>query len=169
MTTNVLPRNVMLTVGAMLAATVTIQSASRREVPLEERVRGAERIVAGHVMMVRSEFATNEFGDRLIVTRARVVVSEVLKGQVPGSTVEVNIEGGTVGEVTLLVSDMPEVRPGDRVALLLSQNRLGQTVPHLRGQGVFKLDRNGRDEEQHIALDEIRAAARSARGGLHQR
>lgn len=164
-----LPLAVLLTGAALVAATATTHSASRRDVPLDERVRGAERIVAGHVMMVTSAFTTNEFGDRLIVTRARVVVSEVLKGQVPGSTVEVSIEGGTVGEVTLHVSDMPEVKPGDRVALFLSQNRLGQTVPHLRGQGVFKLDRNGRDEEQHIALDEIRAAARSARGGLHQR
>ena len=164
MTQTTLPRVVLLTVVA-LAATVTTHSASRREVPLDERVRGAERIIAGHVMMVRSEFTTNEFGDRLIFTRARVVVSEVLKGQVPGSTVEVSIEGGTVGDVTLHVSDMPEVRPGDRVALLLSQNRLGQTVPHLRGQGVFKLDRNGRDEEQGIGVGDIRSAVRSEREG----
>ena len=164
MTQTTLPRVVLLTVAALVAATVTTYSASRRDVPLDERVRGAERIVGGHVMMVRSEFTTNEFGDRLIVTRARVVVSEVLKGRVPTSTMEVDLEGGTVGRLRLQVSDMPEVGPGDHVVFMLRENATGRQVPSMRGQGVFKLNRQGRDDEQGITLEDIRAAAKGGRG-----
>jgi len=163
-----LPRVVLLTVVALTAATVTAHSASRREVPLDERVRGAERIIAGHVMMVKSEFTTNEFGDRLIVTRTRVVVSEVLKGRVTSSTMEVDLEGGTVGQLRLQVSDMPEVRPGDHVVLMLRESPMGRQVPSMRGQGVFKFNRQGRDDEQGITLEDIRAAAKGGRGPVQR-
>src|SRR5918994_3300286 len=71
-------------------------------VSLEERTRGAERIIVGRVASVAPNWQVNEFGDRLIVSTVRVSVEETLKGQVE-SVVAVEIEGGTIGDLTLQV------------------------------------------------------------------
>ena len=75
-----------------------------RPVPLADRARGAERVVVGHVTSVESAWRTNDYGDRLIVSVVHVAVDETMKGQVQ-STMDVDVEGGTIGTVTLRVSD----------------------------------------------------------------
>jgi hypothetical protein len=45
---------------------------------------------------------------------------------------------------------------------LLDESSAGQNVPHQRGLGVLKLDRQGRVEHSELTLDAIRAMARQA-------
>lgn len=124
-------------------------------VPLAERARGAERVVVGRVASIAPMWQTNEFGDRLIVSVMRVTVSETLKGQ-PQTAVDLEIEGGTIGDVTLNVSDQASLVPGERAVFFMRRNVRGSFGPHLRGQGVLKLDRTDRVPGSSLTLETIR-------------
>jgi hypothetical protein len=128
-------------------------------VPLAERARGAERIVVGTVASVGPVWRVNEFGDRLIVSVLRVTVNETLKGPTQ-PTVDVEVEGGTIGDLTLRVSDQVSFTPGERAVFYLKRNPRGAFVPHLRGQGLMKLDRSNRVQDTNLTLDSIRQASR---------
>lgn len=128
-------------------------------VPLAERARGAERVVLGRVTTVEAVWRTNEFGDRLIVSVVNVAVDETLRGPAQAS-VTVEVEGGTIGDLTLHVSDLESVAPGDRAVFYLARNARGVFVPHLRGQGLLKLDRTDRVRGSTVTLAEIRRTAR---------
>ena len=145
-----------------LAALTFASSASAQDaavVPLAERARGAERIVVGTVAAVGPVWRVNEFGDRLIVSVLRVTVTETLKGPTQ-PTVDVEVEGGTIGDVTLRVSDQVSFTPGERAVFYLKRNPRGAFVPHLRGQGLLKLDRSNRVQDSNLTLDSIRQASR---------
>src|SRR5512138_3101963 len=71
--------------------------------------RGAGTVVVARVATVHSQFATSRFGDQLIVSNAVLEVIETLKGN-PVSVTTVTVEGGTVGDLTLRVSDMQELK-----------------------------------------------------------
>jgi hypothetical protein len=129
---------------------------------LAEQTRTAERVVVGRVTAVNPTWQTNEFGDRLIVSLVSVAVDETLRGPV-APTVEVEVEGGTIGDVTLHVSDLEPVAPGDRAVFYLARSRRGAFVPHLRGHGVLKLDRSDRVRNSALTLADIRRAAGQAR------
>lgn len=124
-------------------------------VPLAQRARGAERVVVGRVTSVNPVWQVNEFGDRLIVSVLHVSVDETLKGAA-APTVDVEVEGGTLGGVTLRVSDQETMTTGERAVFYLSRNARGALVPHLRGQGLLKLDRTDRVPNSSLTLDEIR-------------
>jgi hypothetical protein len=151
-----------LTAAATLPLHPTALHAQDMAVPLAERARGAERVVVGRVAAITPEWRTNEFGDRLIVSLVRVNVDETLKGQ-PLPAVDVEVEGGTIGEVTLRVSDLASFAPGDRAVFYLRRSPRGSLVPHLRGQGLLKLDRADRVPGSSLTLQEIRRTVAAAR------
>lgn len=130
--------------------------------PLADRARGAERVVVGHVTSVTPAWRVNEFGDRLIVSVVNVAIDETLKGPVQ-PTVDVEVEGGTIGDLTLHVSDLEPFAPGDRAVFYLNRSPRGALVPHLRGQGLLKLDRSDRVRGSSLTLAEIRRAVTAAR------
>jgi hypothetical protein len=131
-------------------------------VPLAERHRGAERVIVGHVAAVNPVWKENEYGDRLIISIVRVTIDETLKGQVQPS-IDVEVEGGTIGELSLRVSDLATFVPGDRAVFYLTRNPRGEVVPYLRGQGLLKLDGADRVTGTSTTLDEVRRAAAAAR------
>src|SRR5262245_7321863 len=92
--------------ACLIAAVVGSSPAMSAQVPvpLAERARGAERVVVGRVASVSPQWQVNEFGDRLIVSTLHVAVTETLKGE-STPTVDVDVEGGTIGQLTLRVSD----------------------------------------------------------------
>jgi hypothetical protein len=95
-----------------------------------------------------------------------VDVTETLKG--PGRTsVRVQLEGGTVGDLTLRVSDMPALRPGDRGVFFLDAGSSGEFLPHDRGRGVLRLRADDRVEGSTLTLTDVRSQVATAlvRGG----
>jgi hypothetical protein len=156
-------RSVVCLVAGALASGAAAAAAQDVARPLAERARGAERVVVGRVAAVDPQWRVNEFGDRLIVSVARVAVEQTLKGQ-SQSTVDVEVEGGTIGGLTLRVSDLAPVAPGDRAVFYLERSRRGALVPHLRGQGMLKLDPSNRVPGSSLTLDEIRRTVAEARG-----
>jgi hypothetical protein len=140
----------------------TLRASQGPAVPLADRARGAERVVVGRVASVAPEWRINEFGDRLITSIVHVQIEETLKGQAQ-STVDVEVEGGTLGGLTLQVSDLATFSPGDRAVFYLRRTPRGAFVPHLRGQGLLKLDRSNRVVGSTATLDDIRRAAAAGR------
>ena len=137
-------------------------SAQNGPVPLAERARSADRIVVGRVASINPAWQVNEFGDRLIVSTLRVAIEETLKGE-PQPVVNVDIEGGTVGDLTLRVSDVSSFVAGERAVFYLRRNARGALVPHLRGQGLLKLDRSDRVFDSTVTLSDIRRSVVTGR------
>jgi hypothetical protein len=123
--------------------------------------RGAGKVVVGRVIDVQPRFETNRFGDDLIVSHAVVEVTETLKGSAQ-SMVRVAVEGGTVGGLTLEVSDMPALAVGDEAVMFLDTPATGDATPHDRGHGIMKLDAQGRVQGNGPTLDDVRGQVRAA-------
>lgn len=155
------PRRFPLALGLAAAFSIVVLARQDAPVPLVERARGAERVVVGHVESVNPVWRTNDFGDRLIMSVVHVAVDETLKGQNQPS-LDVEVEGGTIGDVTLKVSDLETFAVGERAVFYLRRAARGTLVPHLRGQGVLKLDRSDRVPGSNLTLDEVRRTAAEA-------
>ena len=138
-----------------IAQSIAVSSAQEFVAPFADRARWAERVIVGRVSAVAPVWRVNDFGDRLIVSIVSVTVDETLKGP-PQQKVEVEVEGGTIGDVTLRVSDLASFVPGDRAVFYLSRSPRGVFVPHLRGQGLLKLDGQDRVPGSSLTLAEIR-------------
>lgn len=127
-------------------------------VSIPERARGAERIVVATVAGTTARLERNRFGDELIVTYAQLAVEESIKGQ--AGPVSLAVEGGTVNGMTMRVSDLPVIADGERAVFFLTPGPGGAYRPHLRGQGILKLDRENRVAGSSLTVDEIRRLAR---------
>jgi hypothetical protein len=121
---------------------------------IEERATGADRVVVAAVESVTADYETNEFGDRLIVSHAKLKVQEALKGTAEPLTLD--YEGGTVDGVTMHVSSLPVLRPGERGVFFVSRGKKGEFKPHLRGQGIVKLDPQDRVPNSSLTLNDLR-------------
>ena len=145
--------------GAATVISATGVMAQGTPVPIEERARGAARVVVASVGDTTSRHERNEFGDELIVTYANLAVEEALKG--PSGPLTFALEGGTVDGITMRVSSLPTLTKGERAVFFLTPGKSGEFRPHLRGQGILKLDASGRVPGTSLTLDEIRRLARS--------
>jgi len=140
---------------AALGASAGLAAQGVGALPLAERARGADRIVVGRVVSVSPAWQVNEFGDRLIVSTLRVNVDENLKGPA-SAAVDVEVEGGTLGGLTLQVSDQVSFAPNERGVFFIRRTPRGTFVPHLRGQSLMKLDASNRVQGTALTLDDIR-------------
>jgi hypothetical protein len=119
-------------------------------------MRGAEQVVVGTVEEVTAQFGLNEYGDQLILSTVTLSVRESLRGEA-AATVRFALEGGTVGELTLEVSDLPTLKRGDRGVFALRRSRAGQGwVPNGRALGILLMDIDGE-------LEPVRRAERATR------
>ena len=150
-----------LAVGFVCLATAALSAADGPPVDVAARAKGAAKVVVGTVVAVQARFDVNRFGDQLIVSDAVVSVEETLKGN-PSAEVTVTFEGGTIGDLTLNVSDMQAPKRGDRAVMFLDALPSGWHVPHQRGQGVLNLDEGGRVRGADLTLDEVRKRVRGA-------
>lgn len=134
--------------------------ASEPAVPLADRVQGAAAVVVATPTSVAASWRENALGDRLIVSRFQLHVEETLKGA-PRKDAALDLEGGTLEGVTLRVSSLPTLVPGERAVFFLDAQADGTFTPHLRGQGILKLDDQGFVKGSSLSLDEIRRVAAS--------
>jgi hypothetical protein len=146
---------------AVLGLPLIARAETGRPPDLATRARGADRVVVATVLDVTASFAKSEFGDQLIVSRVVLQVEEVMKGR-NDLTVEVAVEGGTVGDLTMSASDMPSVKQGERGVFFLKRSQSGLEVPHLRGLGILKLDSQNRVRGTALDVDAVRTAVRGA-------
>ena len=155
-----LPRFVLLCLFVFTPLTLLADPASERA-ELAIRLRGAQRVVVGTVLDVRSEWRENKWGDRLIVSRARVRPAETLKGTPATEDLAVDVEGGTLGGLTLEVSHAPTLARGDRAVFLLNAGTQGGFVPAGGQEAVLKLTPRDTVAGTALRLADVRAAART--------
>lgn len=147
----------VLAILPMLAGS-SVMAASGRPVDIPERIRGAGRVVVAQVTTLRADWRTNSFGDQLIVSRVALHVEETLKGT-PAATLALDLEGGTIGDLTLHVSSLPALSTGERAVFFLDPTSDGANLPHLKGLGILKLDANNVVRGSSLRLDDIRRMA----------
>jgi hypothetical protein len=126
---------------------------------LDERIQGSQKVVVASARSVNAGWRENTYGDRLIVSRVLLDVEETLKGPATSNAIWMELEGGTLDGFTLRVSDMPTLQPGERAVFFLDQDENGIATPHLRGQGVLKLDDENVVTGSSLHLANIRSAA----------
>ncbi len=147
----------MAAAAAVLACSPFVGAQHVPDIP--ERARGAERIVVATVAGVTARMERNEFGDELIVSRARLAVHEVLKGA-GGDAVDIDVEGGTLNGLTLSVSSLPTLDRGERAVFFLTRGRSEAYRPYLRGLGILKLDPSDTVKGSSLRLEDVRRMTR---------
>lgn len=98
----------ILTASPMLAATFFVPAD-------RDMVRQADAIVVGSVFETHSQYAATGG----IETVTRLSIEEVIKGEMPGSQVDVHEPGGWVGNAGTIIPGIPRFTNGQRVVLLL--------------------------------------------------
>jgi len=151
--------------AALLALAVSfgapvVYAAGGPKVDIPSRAKGANKVVVGKTLSVSPRWRTNDHSDLLIVSLVGVQVEESLKGNA-GDFVYLEVEGGTLDGVTLHVSSVQELKPGDRAVLFLDESN-GIHVAHLKGKGILKLDQQNQVASEQLGLNEIRRLVRDA-------
>lgn len=155
-------RQRLITAVLVISATMVGIGASQVARSVGERTRSSGHVVVATVAAVEPRYGSNEFGDQLIVSDVVLQVDETLKGDAV-ARMSMQLEGGTVGDMTLTVSDLPTLRAGERGVFFLARNRAGRFVPHLRGQSILKLDDRQMVRGTSVPLDDIRHQVHAAR------
>ena len=108
-------RILLATVIAVIAGA---RVSAQEPMSLDAMIMAAPTIVVATVESRRA--VAEDYGaSRLIVTHVTLRVEQSIKGSAP-QTLVVEVLGGTLGDVTLHVSHVPEFRVGDRDVLFLS-------------------------------------------------
>jgi hypothetical protein len=145
-----------------LGTVISMSAAPGRIATLEERFTGADRVVLAKTRRVSAAWRRNEYGDRMIVTRALVDVDETLKGA-GADQFWLEVEGGTIDGVTLEVSSVPLLHEDDRAIYFLNAAENNLYRPFLKGQGILTLDGDDMVRGSSLHLNQIRSVARSRR------
>lgn len=133
-------RYVLFVLAFLLLALNPAQATKISKADLE-----ATHILMGKVENVDSFFGVNERGDQIILSHVRVKALKWIKGD-HASFVEFVVEGGSVGDLALKVSDIPEFEKGQRLRLLLK-----------RENGEFKYEDS--EIEEPVRFKPAKAAA----------
>jgi len=139
----------------IVVAWTAVSAAGGPPVTIPERAHGAKKVVVATTSSVTPQWRTNSHGDQLIVSQIGLQVEETLKGT-PAPFHWLELEGGTLNGVTLHVSHLPDLKPGERAVFFLDETNTGTHVPHLQGLGILKLDANGQVQGSGLHLGDIR-------------
>jgi hypothetical protein len=104
---------------ALVLSAPTMSATTVLPMTFDEVLAEATTVVRGEVVDVRSDWRDRQPGSGPIVTFVTVRVQQTLKGG-PSTQMLLEFLGGTVGDRTLTVADMPEFRVGDRDILFIN-------------------------------------------------
>lgn len=152
--------SVALVLSVFLMASFT-SAATGPSTDIGKHAHDAQSVVVATVLHTAARFDRNRFGDQLIMSQVFLEVNESLKGGQSG-VISLDVEGGTIGDLTLTVSDLPALKAGDRAVFFLDRQQSGLFQPHERGHGILKLDRGDRVSGSTLTLNDIRAAVARA-------
>jgi len=106
------------------------------KVPEAELIEKSSGIVIGRVIGERCYW--NEQGT-LILTDYAVQVSTCIKGDVSATVFSVTIVGGRIGDIRLVVSDVPTLIPGEEALLYLEKRADGRIGVKHGAQGKYTI------------------------------
>ena len=153
---------VCLAVAGAVAWSSRAVASGRSVGDIEQLMKGASKVVVATADAVEPQWKRNSFGDQLIVSQVHLKVEETLQGAADGD-LSMEIEGGTLNGVTMVVSSQQGVAAGERGVFMLDESTSDSTyVPHFKGLGILKLNRSNRVQGSGVSLDVIRGLARQA-------
>jgi hypothetical protein len=137
--------NHLLVLSALFLAAFSAQATTVIPPTFDQLVTDAEFIFQGNVTDVRSQWI-GEGGQRQIVTYVTFKVEDAVKGS-PGANYTIRMLGGTVGDITMAISDAPQFKVGDKDILFVEHNGT-QFIP-LVGimHGRFHVERDQSGQE----------------------
>jgi hypothetical protein len=137
--------NYLLVLSALFLAAFSAQATTVIPPTFDQLVTDAEFIFQGNVTDVRSQWI-GEGGQRQIVTYVTFKVEDAVKGS-PGANYTIRMLGGTVGDITMAISDAPQFKIGDKDILFVEHNG-SQFIP-LVGimHGRFHVERDQSGQE----------------------
>jgi hypothetical protein len=106
----------------------------------------SDLIITGKVENVETQWSED---GKKIISRAEVIMNEVIKGEIVGVVVLVEYDGGEIGNVGMRVSDVRSLKSGEEVLLFLKSKEKEEKVKegsyHIvgRAQGHYTIDRQG--------------------------
>jgi hypothetical protein len=106
----------LLGTGLVLFVLAVATHALMIKIPLERLVNESEAIVIGKVQSVRYEWSLDK---RLILTVVTVRTQETMRGDLMGPEIILEFPGGTMGDLSLKVTDMPSFTPKEEVLIFL--------------------------------------------------
>jgi len=150
-----------LFVGSMWGTSV-------RAPDFETLVDRAELIFTGRVVSQRSEWSTSN-GQKSIVTHVSLSIEKLHKGKA-GSVVTLQFLGGSVGDVTMEVAEIPRFANGERTVLFIENNGVAASpvIGFFHGKFLLRKDRNGRDamlKHSGEPLGDVAEIGRARRAG----
>lgn len=110
----------MLGLALLLSGVALLRATSVLPPRFEALVDEADLIFTGQVIAQRAEWR-NLQGQKSIVTLVTFGVQATHKGRA-GSTVTLQFLGGTIGDVSLDVTEMPRFKTGERALLFVEKN-----------------------------------------------
>jgi len=160
----------ILTALGASGSPIRMADAALRELTLDHLCSKADRIVVGRVSRVRSRWTEWQGVGRIIATRCTLVVEETLGGRGEAAeAIDVEVPGGTVGDLTLVVSDAPALVDGERAVFFLvadgtdGLHRIyGLENGKLPLRGARIVSNPGLVSGGSPTLDDVRRAAKSA-------
>jgi hypothetical protein len=72
------------------------------------------------------------------------------------------LEGGTLDGLTMRVSSLPSLQPGERAVFFLDPGSNGAHRPHRKSLGILKLDRENVVRGSSLHLEDIRRMTEGA-------
>ncbi|MBU4255553.1 MAG: hypothetical protein KJ727_13240 [Acidobacteria bacterium] len=124
------------------------------KLPLIQLVQTADVIILGDVENIRCEWSLNK---KIILTITTLRIKEVWKGNVRDSRIIIQTLGGTIGDLSLNVSDVSVYQKGEEVLVFLKtiddvkhlENSFSVSLNFLpsfsvfgRAQGKYSIDKN---------------------------
>jgi hypothetical protein len=136
----------LLAAAALAAAVAPARATVLVPADLAELSRSASAIVHGTVTLVRSEWAE---GRRRVETVVTISVDQALKGALTGH-VSFKVPGGDMGRYRSVMIGAPSFREGEAVIVFLGGQ--GPALPYLLGlgQGVYRVQQDGRTGEARV-------------------
>lgn len=142
----------LLSITFVAVALVRLTATTVIPPTFDQLVRQAEFIFQGTVTDVKSVWE-GEGGQRHIETYVTFQVQDSVKGEA-GNSYTIRMLGGSVGDETMLVTDAPKFKVGDRDILFVEHN-YDQFVPLVGiGHGRFHIQRDEESGRDIVINDE---------------
>ncbi|WP_286817039.1 hypothetical protein [Desulfobacter sp. UBA2225] len=122
----------------------TSYGASVLKITMDELLTGSEFVFEGRVLSVESK----QTGPKRIHTFVTCEIKEIIKGEYPEPTITLRFLGGTVGNLTMAVSDIQIPRDGERGVYFvesLDRNQVHPLYGWSQGHFTVTADDTGTD------------------------
>ena len=114
------------------------------KIAMDEMLTGSELIFEGRVLSVESK----QTGPKQIHTFVTCEINDIIKGEYPAQTITLRFLGGTVGNLTMAVSDIQIPRDGERGVYFvesLDRNQVHPLYGWSQGHFTVTADDTGTD------------------------